>query len=214
MTKYKALLFGSIGTIVETSEIQRKSFNYMINIRISDIFYSKKDFGNDRKSMTIELVFQDNSRTLQDDDVNGQMSKIIGFLEKEFNDCGIDIYKINLFSKIHDTLAMARDLYPGKRNSLDALCSRLNVDNSSRDFHGALLDARILGDVYLAMTGGQTSFALQDNDEYKKINNKNISTEDLLVIEADEEELRQHQELCNKIDEMSDGSCIWKISKF
>ena len=67
------------------NSIQRKSFNYMINIRISDIFYSKKDFGNDRKSMTIELVFQDNSRTLQDDDVNGQMSKIIGFLEKEFN---------------------------------------------------------------------------------------------------------------------------------
>ena len=57
----------------------------MINIRINDIFYSKKDFGNDRKSMTIELVFQDSSRTLQDEDVNGQISKIIGFLEKEFN---------------------------------------------------------------------------------------------------------------------------------
>jgi phenylalanyl-tRNA synthetase beta subunit len=57
----------------------------MINSRISDIFYSKKDFGDDKKSMTIELVFQDNSRTLQDDDVNGQITKIIGFLEKEFN---------------------------------------------------------------------------------------------------------------------------------
>ena len=67
------------------NSIQGKSFNYMINIRISDIFYNKKDFGNDRKSMTIELVFQDSSRTLQDDDVNGQISKIIGFLEKEFN---------------------------------------------------------------------------------------------------------------------------------
>ena len=67
------------------NSIQRKSFNYMINIRISDIFYSKKDFGNDRKSMTIELVFQDSSRTLHDDDVNGQISEIIGFLEKEFN---------------------------------------------------------------------------------------------------------------------------------
>jgi phenylalanyl-tRNA synthetase beta chain len=67
------------------NSIQRKSFNYMINSRISDIFYSKKDFDNDRKSMTIELVFQDSSRTLQDEDVNGQISKIIDFLEKEFN---------------------------------------------------------------------------------------------------------------------------------
>ena len=115
---------------------------------------------------------------------------------------------------IIDTLDIARDKFPGSQISLDALCKRYNVDNSSRDFHGALLDERILGDVYLAMTGGQTSFALQDNDEYKKINNKNISTADLAVIEADEEELRQHQELCNKIDEMSEGSCIWKISKF
>tara|TARA_X000000368_G_scaffold338571_1_gene276564 strand:- start:281 stop:2302 length:2022 start_codon:yes stop_codon:yes gene_type:complete len=67
------------------NSIQRKSFNYMINSRISDIFYNEKDFGNDRKSMTLELAFQDNSRTLQDEDVNEQISKIIGFLEKEFN---------------------------------------------------------------------------------------------------------------------------------
>ena len=57
----------------------------MINSRISDIFYNEKDFGNERKSMTLELSFQDNSRTLQDEDVNEQISKIIGFLEKEFN---------------------------------------------------------------------------------------------------------------------------------
>ena len=64
------------------------------------------------------------------------------------------------------------------------------------------------------MTGGQTSFVLPDNDENEKVNNKNISPRDLVVIKANEEELRQHQELCNKIDEMSGGSCIWKISKF
>jgi len=67
------------------NSIERKSFNYMINSRISDIFYNEKDFGNERKSMTLELSFQDNSRTLQDEDVNEQISKIIGFLEKEFN---------------------------------------------------------------------------------------------------------------------------------
>jgi phenylalanyl-tRNA synthetase beta chain len=73
----------SSGDIIK--KIQRKSFNYMINSRISDIFYNKNDFGNDKKSMTLELVFQDYSRTLQDDDVNTQISMVLDFLEKEFN---------------------------------------------------------------------------------------------------------------------------------
>ena len=73
----------SSGDIIKS--IQRKSFNYMINSRISDIFYNKNDFGNDKKSMTLELVFQDYSRTLQDDDVNTQISMVLDFLEKEFN---------------------------------------------------------------------------------------------------------------------------------
>lgn len=73
----------SSGDIIKS--IQRKSFNYMINSRISDIFYNKNDFGNDKKSMTLELVFQDYSRTLQDDDVNVQISMILDFLEKEFD---------------------------------------------------------------------------------------------------------------------------------
>lgn len=136
----------------------------------------------------------------------------VGFIEHEYK-LANHIVKLAENCNIFDTLVYARKLHPGQKNSLDALCKRYNVDNSSRDFHGALLDARILGDVYLAMTGGQTSFALPDNDENKKTNNKNISTTDLAVIEADEEELRQHQEFCNKIDEMSGGSCIWKISK-
>ena len=73
----------SSGDIIKS--IQRKSFNYMINSRISDIFYNKNDFGNNKKSMTLELVFQDYSRTLQDDDVNVQISMILDFLEKEFD---------------------------------------------------------------------------------------------------------------------------------
>ena len=73
----------SSGDIIK--KIKRKSFNYMINSRISDIFYNKNDFGNDKKSMTLELVFQDYSRTLQDDDVNAQISMILDFLEKEFD---------------------------------------------------------------------------------------------------------------------------------
>ena len=103
------------------------------------------------------------------DKLSHTMHLLILVFEKEFNDCGIDIYKINLFSKIHDTLAMARGLYPGKRNSLDALCSRLNVDNSSRELHGALLDAELLAQVYLRMTMGQTTMSnlLEDHESSK-----------------------------------------------
>ena len=122
----------------------------------------------------------------------------IGFLEKEFNDCGIDIYKINLFSKVHDTLAMARDLYPGKRNSLDALCSRLNVDNSSRELHGALLDAELLAQVYLRMTMGQTSMSnlLEDNELSKPVNNNlgEILNHRKKIIKATKEEIGLHQD--------------------
>lgn len=64
---------------------------------------------------------------------------------------------------ITDTLQMARQMYPGKRNSLDALCDRLNIDNSKRTLHGALLDAEILGDVYLAMTGGKPVYLVMKN---------------------------------------------------
>ena len=122
----------------------------------------------------------------------------IGFLEKEFSDCGIDIHKINLFSKVHDTLTMARDLYPGKRNSLDALCSRLNVDNSSRELHGALLDAELLAQVYLRMTMGQTTMSnlLEDNESSKTIHNDSgeILNHRKKIIKATKEEIRLHQD--------------------
>ena len=122
----------------------------------------------------------------------------IGFLEKEFNDCGIDIYKINLFSKIHDTLAMARELYPGKRNSLDALCSRLNVDNSSRALHAALLDAELLAQVYLRMTMGQSTLSnlFEDSTSPKTIENNSdeILNHRKKIIKATEEEINLHQD--------------------
>ena len=122
----------------------------------------------------------------------------IGFLEKEFYDCGININKINLFSKIHDTLAMARELYPGKRNSLDALCTRLNVDNSSRNLHGALLDAELLAQVYLRMTMGQTTISnlLEDNQMPKKIDDSvgEILKHRKRIIKATQEEVKLHKD--------------------
>ena len=137
----------------------------------------------------------------------------VGFIEHEFNFINQKL-KLSDECKIFDTLLYARRLHPGQKNSLDALCKRYNVDNSSRDFHGALLDAKILGDVYLSMTGGQTSFDLPQKEQNRQKETKEELSGTFVVIEANDEELREHQELCNKIDEISKGRCIWKISKF
>lgn len=137
----------------------------------------------------------------------------IGFLEHEYKKSKHKI-ELNKICRVFDTLVYARKLHPGQKNNLDALCKRYSVDNSSRDFHGALLDARILGDVYLAMTGGQTSFDLNKDTKSKKRSvYEKKHKDDFLVQIADDNELRDHNELCNKIDDASDGRCIWNISK-
>ena len=88
----------------------------------------------------------------------------VGFMDYEFRKIGLNV-KTTDICVVTDTLQMARQMYPGKRNNLDALCDRLGIDNSKRTLHGALLDAEILADVYLSMTGGQTSlFAEEDED--------------------------------------------------
>ncbi len=89
----------------------------------------------------------------------------IGFMDYEFSKLNRGIGKTETFCKITDSLALARKMFPGKRNSLDALCSRYEIDNSKRTLHGALLDAQILADVYLMMTGGQTSMAFSMEGE-------------------------------------------------
>lgn len=86
----------------------------------------------------------------------------IGFLNREFQRCGFDQPLAEL-CKVTDTVAMARKLHPGQKVNLDALCKRYGVDNSGREFHGALLDARLLADVYLAMTGGQSRLSLEQS---------------------------------------------------
>lgn len=83
----------------------------------------------------------------------------LGFLNREFRRCGIDTPLAEVCTVV-DTVLMARKLHPGQKNNLDALCKRYNVDNSGRDFHGAQLDAQLLADVYLAMTGGQSRLLL------------------------------------------------------
>ena len=112
-----------------------------------------------------------------------------------------------------DTLALAKRMHPGQKNSLDALCKRYGIDNSARDLHGALLDSRILADVYLAMTGGQVCLALMGDVELEKksMNIKRLSSERavLKIIRASTEEEQAHNAWLLEIDEASGGKCVW-----
>lgn len=117
---------------------------------------------------------------------------------------------------VTDTLVMARKKHPGQRNSLDALCKRYAIDNSGRDLHGALLDAELLADVYLAMTGGQVSLSLSGMDEteggqtassgIRRLDSKRPA---LAVIHADKDELSAHAVMLKAIAKASDGQCRW-----
>lgn len=134
----------------------------------------------------------------------------IGFLEHEFKLCSMPI-NLSTECKVTDSLALARDRYPGQRNSLDALCKRLGVSNSHRTLHGALLDAEILADVYLIMTGGQTAlFDDQDgnNTEQSVDISKTVDVSKLQVVRASEEDIRAHDLWLEQLRKSDDG-CAW-----
>ena len=146
----------------------------------------------------------------------------VGFMDYEFRKIGLDV-KTTDICVVTDTLQMARQMYPGKRNNLDALCDRLGIDNSKRTLHGALLDAEILADVYLSMTGGQTSlFAEEDEDipviiaatEENKIEpeqNAVVFSDNLNVLRPNEGEIQAHLELLKMINKKSGGKCVWDL---
>ncbi len=136
----------------------------------------------------------------------------VGFINHEFARIGIK--KIEDQCSITDTLIMARKMRPGQRNSLDALCSSYEIDNSSRQLHGALLDAEILADVYLAMTGGQVSMLLNGMQEFGVLSSEGIRRVDanrppLPIIYATEEEKMAHSLRLDFIEKES-GRCIWR----
>ncbi len=125
----------------------------------------------------------------------------VGFLESEFALVG-DEFALTSICTVTDTLAMARKMYPGQRNSLDALCKRLGVNNGHRTLHGALLDSEILADVYLTMTGGQTALSLDaDAVANESDNNSNIKidNDNLIVVRANEAELAAHESWLAKL---------------
>ena len=139
----------------------------------------------------------------------------VAFLDAELQRLGPEWGRIGDYCQVMDTLKLARELHPGQKNSLDALCARYKVDNSNRELHGALLDAGILLDVYLAMTGGQVSLLLGSGTGAKDESGANSMTgipadrPPLRIIHANAEELRLHHKRLEDIERDSDGNCIW-----
>jgi DNA polymerase-3 subunit epsilon len=139
----------------------------------------------------------------------------VGFLNHELRLWRADAAAVDTFCAITDTLVMARKLHPGQRNSLDALCKRYNIDNARRELHGALLDAEILADVYLAMTGGQVSLHLGGDERAEQGPRPSVvrripaKRPPLAVIRAGAAELGAHQARLEAIDAASGGACVW-----
>lgn len=136
----------------------------------------------------------------------------VGFLNMELAQLKLPQFKEHV-AGIVDTLAMAKEMFPGKRNNLDALCDRLGVDNSGRVLHGALLDAELLADVYINMTRGQDALLMDAavaQDAGVAVVSMDYSGIDLPVLRANAQELGLHDEVLNQIDKASAGKTLWK----
>jgi DNA polymerase III subunit epsilon len=140
----------------------------------------------------------------------------LAFLNAELARVGNGARQITDCCKVLDTLALARQMHPGQRNSLDALCKRYSVDNSHREYHGALLDARILAEVYLAMTGGQATLILSAELDTAhgalklKIPERLGDAVPIVVIAANEEEIAAHEHALALLDRASGGKTVWR----
>ena len=141
----------------------------------------------------------------------------VSFINAELSSLGQIYGKVIDHCSVVDTLAMARQFHPGQKNNLDALCKRYSIDNSQRDLHGALLDAEILADVYLAMTGGQATLLLDGLQERGRghvtapvARQFDATRPRLRVIQAQADELALHAQRLTAIDKESAGNCLWK----
>jgi DNA polymerase III subunit epsilon len=140
----------------------------------------------------------------------------ISFIDYELELLGPGWGKLRDHCTVLDTLVLARELHPGQKNSLDALCKRYRIDNSHRDLHGALLDAKLLAALYLVMTGGQQAeLLLESNKTIAQTHTKRLSSQAdrarLRVIIPTEHELAIHRQHLAEIDKVSRGHCIWRL---
>ncbi len=139
----------------------------------------------------------------------------VGFMDHEFSMLRGNTIKTEEICTVLDTLMLARKMHPGQKNNLDALCRRYGIDNSHRELHGALLDAEILADVYLMMTGGQTALNLSgqssgnDQATSEQIIRLSSDRKPLKVIQASADELEQHERRLD-IVEKEGGACLWR----
>lgn len=137
----------------------------------------------------------------------------LGFLDMELERLGRPPFAKHVHS-VTDTLVMAKGMYPGKRNSLDALCDRYEISNAHRTLHGALLDSELLAEVYLAMTRGQNSLTIDMMDDHdSEENGSGAATEplaEILVLEAGADDLAEHETVLNTLDKEVKGTCLWR----
>lgn len=139
----------------------------------------------------------------------------VGFLNAEFAKLGNEWGKVSDHCAVLDTLMLARKMRPGQKNNLDALCRFYEVDNTHRDLHGALLDAEILAEVYLRMTGGQVALALAGQEGANKgvgagLKRLSANRAPLPVIPANETELMAHENYLNALDKASGNKTLWR----
>ena len=138
----------------------------------------------------------------------------LGFLNAEFERLKLPSFNQHIDSVI-DTLIQAKEMHPGKRNSLDALCDRYGVSNTHRKLHGALLDAELLADVYLAMTRGQNSLSMDLGVDDAATGSEHAVTlplADIIVLAATADELAAHEALLDGLDKAVKGSCVWRAT--
>lgn len=136
----------------------------------------------------------------------------VGFLNKELELIGQPAFK-TVVGSVTDTLVMAKEMFPGKRNSLDALCDRLGVDNSGRTLHGALLDAELLADVYINLTRGQEALLIDLGSaagQAVQVHRADLSALQLPVLVASEAEQAAHAAILGQLDKASGGKTVWR----
>lgn len=140
-----------------------------------------------------------------------------GFIDYEFSQCrGKTLQLAQLCPVVIDTLALARQRFPGKRNSLDALCSRYHIDLQRRSLHGALLDAQLLAELYLVMTGGQTALCFESDSESPlpslraDADSRTQQDKPLHILRATEAELQSHRDRLAVVQQQA-GRCLWSV---
>lgn len=137
----------------------------------------------------------------------------VGFLDAEFGRLNVSCFADHV-GKITDTLVQAKEMHPGKRNSLDALCDRYGVSNAHRALHGALLDAELLAEVYLAMTRGQNSLTIDLHIDDAVLSDGStaeaVPMPEIIVLAASADELAEHEIMVKSLDKEVKGSCLWR----